>query len=126
MPAYQTIIPSGARTGQQLVALPAQLARKENKGLIITLNVTANPGGVETLTMHYDFVNPEGGIVSLGNIGAPAATNGTYVLVIHPEIPSGGATPKYVQAPVVPQSRVRVDPSAGGSWTYSVNVIPFG
>ena len=103
-------------------------------GVRLFLNVTANPGGAETLTVSVDMVDPALNPVS--GYAAPAsstrtitafpattaAASGTYVYELYPGGVETAATANHeVQGGTLPSFwRPTVTHSASGSWTYSL------
>lgn len=120
--SMEALIGAGVKTATQTVKLPASL--RSARGVVLFANVTANPAGGETLTLHFDLVDPvSGATLSTGNLPI-AAANGLYVLVVHPDVPPGGSNPKFLQAPVPQGAQARVVHSGGGNWNYTLTAVP--
>ena len=92
-----------------------------SKGVIITLDVTVDPGGGETLQLlvqHKDAVSSA--YESLLDDGANA-TPGRRTVIVYPGVGAAANDVDTVNGYPLPRTwRVRVVHSAGGSWTYSV------
>jgi hypothetical protein len=94
------------------------------RGVLVLLNVTANPGGAETLTLELQAKN---GVTStyfpLVNTGAViTAANGMRGLIVYPGVVETVAgADLWVQGLALPRNwRVAVQNSGAGSWTYSL------
>lgn len=114
-----TLLASAARTAN--TTSPTQ-ANYNARGAIFWLDVTANPGGAETLTLFPREINPVTGVPgsAFTSVAAVAATNGLYVLEMYPGVVNGGTNPKS-SSYVLPRTwAVTVTHSGAGSWTYSV------
>lgn len=130
-----TLLSSAARTATQ--SLPI-IKSANHSGVRLFLNVTANPGGAETLTVSIDMVDPASNPASGGTAAvvrtitafpaAAAATNATYVYELYPGAVETAATANYeVQGGSLPTFwRPVVTHSSSGSWTYtlSYDLIP--
>jgi hypothetical protein len=95
------------------------------RAVTLTLNVTANPGGSETLTLRLRYVDPVSGTINsaLASITTVAATNATYRLMVGLGASSSPDTPTNSKAYALPLPRncsVEVLHSGTGSWTYSL------
>lgn len=94
------------------------------RGIVLTLDVTANPGGAEYLVFRLGFVTPsgkKGPVVAQFQIAA--ATNGTYKLMVAPGAsgtPEVAASNKAYALPVPRTWYADVYHSGSGSWTYSL------
>ena len=97
---------------------------EHERGVMLFLDITANPGGVETLTPQIQAKDPVSG--NWRNITtfpvATAATNSTFIFILYPAAAETVATAQLeVQSIPLPRNwRVVVTPSASGSFTYSV------
>lgn len=120
-----TLLPSATRT----TSLTSAVQTNHNaRGVHLFLNVTANPGGAETL-----YVGIRAHNAVLGVSGAymvtfliPAATNGMFELQMYPgDVNIGfasGAIWGSFKPGALPRSWVAgVGHSAGGNWTYSLD-----
>ena len=122
--AEGNLLPSAARTAT--LSTPNQ-TNPGARGVILTLNVTANPGGVETLTLQLQNMLPTDPTITqaiAASIVSAAASNGTYRLYVYPG--ASGALPNAANnvcfpLPVARTWLARVVHSASGSWTYSVD-----
>jgi hypothetical protein len=126
-----------SKTGGQLLAAAARTATnstsvqtdREHRGVRLFLNVTANPAGVETLTVSIEMVDPvayaTGAVTSRAITAYPAttaATNATYVYELYPGAVETAATANHeVQGGTLPTLwRATVTHSSTGSWTYTL------
>lgn len=116
------LLKSEARTSTTIT--PEQKALWRDRGIILFLDVTANPGGAETLTLQVQTKDPVGGgWANLTTFGATtAATNALYMYTLYPSAAETAATSGHeVQAlPLPPIWRARITHSSTGSWTYTV------
>jgi hypothetical protein len=106
----------------------ANLTNRDGRGkLALYLDVTANPGGAETLQVILYGVSPLPGtrvqIVAFNAI--PAAANGQYGFMIGPELtealaPAAGTFNARGKAYIPLTWSVQVVHSAAGNWTYSL------
>lgn len=116
-----TILPSAVRaatTTSQRQTNPGAL------GVTLFLNVTANPGGAETLQVSIQMVDVLSGakrILATFPV-TTAAANATYVYILCPGASEAIATANVeVQPlPLPEQFEVVVTHSASGNWTYSL------
>ena len=94
------------------------------KGVVVFLDVTVNPGGAETLQVIIQARDPvTGDYVDLLDDGAQAlgGNPGKRSLIVYPAVAAAAAgIDSAVGFPLPLRWRVRVVHSAGGSWTYSV------
>ena len=118
-----TALTSAARTA---TTSSGTLVNYNAPGAMIFLNITANPGGAETLTLSVEVLGPiSAGWTPITAFSAEAAaTNDEFLYTIYPGASETTAVAlHYVQALALPRSfRVTVTHSAAGSWTYSVAV----
>ena len=120
---HETIIyPSAVHTGTH--SSPTQI-NYNAKGVIIYLNVTANPGGAEFLGMNLHYVDPASGLVTtlIATLTTTAAVNGMYSLHLYPGASTPPETPnvnKSYSLPLPRQWQVAITHSGAGAWTYSV------
>lgn len=120
---HETIIyPSAVHTGTH--SSPTQI-NYNAKGVIIYLNITANPGGAEFLGLNLHYVDPASGLVTtlISSMQTTAATNGMYTLHLYPGASTDPDTPnnnKSYSLPLPRQWQVAITHSGSGSWTYSV------
>lgn len=116
-----TPLASAARTAT--INSPDQTNFNE-KGVVIFLDVTVNPGGAETLQVIIQARDPvSGDYVDLLDDGAQAlgGAPGKRTLIVYPAAAAAAAgIDSAVGFPLPRTWRVRVVHSAGGSWTYSV------
>lgn len=116
-----TLLASAARTAS--VQGPTQ-TNHNARGVLITINVTANPGGAETLTLNLMVHDPVSGNNNTGIavLATVAASNGVYRLLVYPGAsgtPNGTTNKAYALA--VPRTwSPYVAHSGSSSWTYSV------
>ena len=95
------------------------------RGVMLFLNVTANPGAAETLTVSIEFEDPvSGAFQALTAFAATATANASYAYVLYPgAVETSLVAELEVQGLPLPRNwRVTVTHSAAGSWTYSVGV----
>ncbi len=114
-----TLLASAARTASK--TSDAQV-NTTSRGVGLFLDVTANPGGAETLTVKIEWVDPVSGKVrAITAFSAiPAATNATYLYTLYPGALSS-VTNQEVQQGALPKGwRVTVTHSSTGEWTYSL------
>jgi len=115
----KTLLASAART----TATTSPVQDNYNaRGVVLTLNVTANPGGAETLELRlYYRVGVTGGLFA--KMAIPAATNATYSLIVCPGssgTPETAAAYKTYSLAIPRQYVANVTPSGAGSWTYEL------
>ena len=115
-----TLLASAARTATTTSADQSNTAG--HLGVMITLNVTANPGGAESLSVRIEYKEPVSGTWNIAVIwnAAISATNGIRYLLCRPGatgVLNGGNT---VAVQLATDWRVAIAHSAAGSWTYSV------
>lgn len=118
-----TLLASAART----VSTPSPNQTNFNAiGVIITLDITANPGGTETLTLSFAPISPVTGSASYHAIQlvTQSALNAIYRLTIYPganATPDVSANQNAFRPAVVPKTWVAtIVHSGAGSWTYSL------
>lgn len=103
---------------------PDQFAFERTRGVRLYLNVTANPGGAETLTLQVQAKDPASDTwVNVTKFTAePAAANALYQYEVYPGAVDTGTIDNYqIQGGSLPRVwRARVTHSASGSWTYSL------
>lgn len=91
------------------------------RGVILTLDVTANPGGAETLSVNVGAIDAVGKKKYVAAVSIPAATNGTYLIVLYPGINPPALTGVTPISSVIPRRwDVTIAPSGSGSWTYGL------
>lgn len=115
---------SAART--TLTTSPTMTAREGDAGYF-WLDVTANPGGGQTLSMKLQAVSPGGTAVDLADFGiVVTAANGAFAGILHANATDGDLGANFfVKRGVMPRNyKVVVTPSAAGSWTYRVVYQP--
>lgn len=93
------------------------------RGVALVLNVTANPGGGETLTLRCQYFDtiPITVIIATGTV--VVAANGVYTLVVYPGAATAwtGGTAAVTAQTILPRNwNCAVAHSAGGNWTYSL------
>lgn len=126
------LLASAARTATNSTPVQTDF---EHTGVRLFLNVTANPGGAETLAVQVEMVDPvaykDGTVVSravTAFAATAAAANDTYVYELYPGSVETSATASHeVQGGSLPTLwRVKVTHSASGSWTYTLgyDLIP--
>lgn len=118
-----TLLASAARTA---TTQTASQSTENARAAIIGLQVTANPGGAETLQMRVYAVDPITG--SLGDefatLTTAAAANAYYRLMLGRGVsgtPDGPTRNKAYALPVPATYVVAIVHSGAGSWTYSVS-----
>lgn len=116
-----TLFASAVHTGTH--SSPTQ-TNFNHSGLILFINITANPGGAETVSLNFHYVDPVSGLVTptAATFTVQPAVNGTYSLILYPgsttvESPSQNKT---YGLPVPREWQASVAHSGAGSWTYSV------
>lgn len=116
-------LPSAVRAA---TTATADLVNYNWRGCLVFLDVTANPGGGETLTVEIQTRDPVSGTYKTITAFAASfvAANGHEVLTVYPGAAETAATAGHqVQALTLPRTfRVRVVHSAAGNWTYSVGL----
>ena len=115
-----TVLASAARA---VTTSSADLTNHNARGVLLYLNVTANPGGGETLQLAVQAKDPiSAGYAVLAQAAASALGGGTGLigLLVYPGAASAGVDLTHAQAPLPRTWRARVVHSAAGSWTYSV------
>ena len=117
-----TAIASGSYTSTQ--TSPA-IINLNARGIMIYLDVNANPGAAETLSIDVQVICPISNAVQSilpGTVIATAA-NGLFIQQIYPGIVETGAVTAFiVQGVALPRLfRLRVVHSASGSWNYSLS-----
>lgn len=119
------LLASAARTATTTTADQTLVS---GQGVILYLNVTANPGGAETLSLKIQAKdNQSGAYVDIADAGVViTAANGTRVLVASPGVVqadyAGGGTVVWAKSVRVPYLwRAVVTHSGAGSWTYSLS-----
>jgi hypothetical protein len=117
-----TLFPSAARTSTQ--STPTQ-TNYNSKGVILYLNVTANPGGSETLSINFHYVDPVSNNVTtqIATLITQPAVNGMYTLHLYPgasSAPTDPANNKSFSLPLPRQWQAAIAHSGSGSWTYSL------
>ncbi len=114
------LLASAARTAA--TPTPDQI-NYNGRGVVLLLNVTANPGGAETLTVSIEA--KIGGVYRTMTAfpATAAAANATYLYLLYPGIVETVAVANLEpQALVLPRGwRGVVTPSASGSWTYQLD-----
>jgi hypothetical protein len=93
-------------------------------GVMLILNVSANPGGAETLSLKIQAKDPvSGNYLDIADAGVLfTAASGTKALVIRPGIIAADQVSGVIgKSVVLPRNwRAVVTHSSSGSWTYSV------
>jgi hypothetical protein len=114
-----TLLASAART---TTTNSSVVTNYNAKGAWVFIDVTANPGGAETLTIKLRLRDPVTGkmVPHPIQLAVPAATNGTYALHFMPGASGNGSQVTSASAGLPRQWDVQVVHSAAGSWTYSV------
>ena len=114
-----TLLASAARTTTTAGAVQTNY---NSRGVIACLNITANPGAAETLTIQIVNQSALGGTRILGSVAIATGTNGNFLFIVYPgaveTIASTG-----VDATALPIGRTwycQIAHSASGSWTYSL------
>jgi hypothetical protein len=96
-----------------------------HRGVVLWLDVTANPGGAASLTLRLLAADPASGVLVTYALWPDALTaaNGTRRLVLYPGATAAPADPDTLTAAGLPLPRtwaVQVTHSGPGPWTYSV------
>jgi hypothetical protein len=114
-----TLLASSTRT---VSVTAANMTNHNSGGVILTLDVTANPGGTETLTLIIRHVDPVTGKITPGaaTFPIPAATNGLFRLFVYPGASVNDTNNKFGSVPVGKTWTASVSHSSTGSWTYSL------
>jgi len=112
-----TVLASAVRTG---TATSADQTNHNARGVIVLLDVTAAPGGGETLTLLLQF-GVGGKYATAFQDGTPRSAATAYWFGLYPT--ALATTPFHGQQNLVlPRTwRAMIQHSAGGSWTYSVS-----
>ena len=112
-----------AAAGRTATTATGDQTAVNHRGAVLFLNVTANPGGGESLTLEVQEKDPvSGGYATVTAFAAVVAANGLFVYTIYPGAAETGAVAGHeVQALPLPRTwRARVVHSAAGAWTYSL------
>jgi hypothetical protein len=115
------ILPSAART-TVLQGTSVDQTNYRHRGVMLMLDITANPGGAETLTLQVQAkLNGKYRNITAFT-AATAAANATWLFTVYPGAAETAAVANHeVQALPLPRVwRVVVTPSASGSFTYEV------
>lgn len=100
------------------------ISGKRYRGIIVYLDVTANPGGAETLSPQVQALDPAS--AKFLNVTAypvtAAAANASYIYELYPGAVETVALANHeVMGGSLPQTfRVKVTHSSTGSWTYTL------
>ena len=118
-----TVLTSAARTATTSSAI---LTNYNSASVVLYLNITANPGGAETLTVSVNYEDPVAAAVRAVTafVAEAAATNGLFVYVLGlGAVETLAVTGLQVQGICVPRNfSVTITHSAAGSWTYSASL----
>lgn len=118
----QTLLASAARTA---TATTAPVQNTQWRGIALTLNVTANPGGGQTLSLKLQqFANEPADYHDYADAGVVfTAANGRVTLLIYPGVTDADLVAGVIakNAPCPTQVRAVVTHSGVGSWTYSLS-----
>lgn len=116
-----TLLASAARTA---TTNTSDQTNYNARGVLISLDVSANPGGGETLSLDIQYKDPiSGNYASLFPVTVVStASNGTFSVELYPgAVETGAIAALFVQGLALPRTwRARVVHSAAGSWTYSL------
>lgn len=119
-----TLLPAAVRNANTDSALQSS---PEHKGAAFFLNVTANPGGAETLELQVMAYAPTPGAPGPYISSGPfvAATSGIFMFFVYPGVIAADflyAGVRVGKAGVLPRRWIaRVVHSAGGNWNYSLD-----
>lgn len=119
-----------AATPRTAAAASAYQTTNGYNGGIFQLNVTANPGGTESLALFIQTANAAGSPISVISFGTLiTAANGLRTVAVMPgataaDLTTGTSITVAKIAALPSIFRVLVNPSGSGSWTYSVDFIP--
>jgi hypothetical protein len=139
--SYQNeLLPSAARTATETTdpatnsglgsGAGSNIPMAGQEGVMLALNVTANPGGGQTLSLKVQAAYieaPTTEFVDYCDFGVLfTAANGTILAMLYPgALAADAATPLKVKSLPCPRVyRAIVTHSGGGSWTYSLNAMP--
>lgn len=117
-----TLLASAARTA---TTYSSDQTSHNHRGVLMILNVTANPGAAETLTVSLEAKDSiSSGYRSITAFATVSATNARYAFVVYPgAVETTDNTSTQTQGLPVPRTwRAGVTHSAAGSWTYSLSV----
>jgi hypothetical protein len=118
------LLASAARTA---FTVSADQVNHNARGVVFTMDVTANPGGSEALDILLYALDPVSGGAGtqFAHFAAAAATNQRYTWTVYPGV--AATSPAYLAAQgiftphVLPRNwKLAVNPSGSGSWTYSL------
>lgn len=118
-----TLFANAARTG---VVISSDQINYNARGVLLTLTVTANPGGTETLNFYIQISDPydnSGAYGQFASLTTKAAVNERYRLLVYPGATSTPDLPtnnKAVSLSIPRRWKAVVSPSGSGSWTYSL------
>lgn len=117
-----TLIPNGSYTTEQATAI---MENSLHRGVMLSLHLQTNPGGVETLTVKIAVLGAEGeeDQVMFSQVTSGTGT-GTYRLLVYPGAsgtPDGSRHKAYAQR-LARRWKVYVTPSALGTWVYRLDV----
>lgn len=118
-----TLLASAARTATTISPIQTN---HNARGVHLFLDISANPGGADTLSLLLYGVNPVTGLraAAIANVAVPAATSGLFELQVYPGINNGtlAAGAATVSKPfTVPRSWLaQVTHSGATSFTYSL------
>ena len=118
--AEATVLASAARVA---TTNSADFTNYDARGVMLHLNITANPGAAETLTVQLQMKDPVSGTYrNVTAFPATATSNTDYIYTVYPGATETAAVAQFeVQGVPVPRTwRIAVTHSAAGSWTYSV------
>ncbi|HEY3285004.1 MAG TPA: hypothetical protein VGN26_22255 [Armatimonadota bacterium] len=120
-----TLLALGARTTGAYTPVQTNV---NARGVILSLQVTAGPGGSETLSLYLRFQDPVSSSTAnvLAVLAVPAgsySSRGLFRLIVAPGASSAPESSGFNKAYALPLPRMwlaQVDPSGSGSWTYSL------
>jgi hypothetical protein len=105
---------------------PRFSAPAQGESLIVTVDITANPGGADTIQAIVQAIDPASNKATdfATFTACTAATNATFQKVLSPQAVAnpGGTNVEGKIGPVPSELQVKVVHSAGTSFTYSVGV----
>jgi hypothetical protein len=119
-----TLLASAARTETTSSAV---ITNYNGSGAFITLKITANPGGAETLTIKVRPANPVDATTNnpIATLVSIATENNTYRLMVSRGASTTPETTPYNKSYALPLPRsfvVEITHSSTGSWTYSLGL----
>lgn len=117
-----TVLATAARTAS---TNSADLTNHNARGVIITLDVTTDPAGGETLQLLVQYKDAESSAYEIILDDAANATPGRRTVIVYPGTAGSANDVTSTTGYPLPRIwRVRIVHSAGGTWNYSVGASP--